>query len=298
MYKPVIAITGANGFIGSSLLKYFYDNNFRVIALMRHASIEQQLTEERFFDLEQLPQPQLLAGVDVLIHCAFIRADVHPHAEQLNYEGTKSLVACARANGVKKIIFFSSVSAHDKALSAYAKSKFVTEALFDMQKDVILKCSLVIGNGGLFRNMLHHILSKRLVPLINNGQQPLQVIAIDDVLKAVHTIIEQNITGSFILANTQQFTYRSFFQTIAHVSKRRIVFIPVPILFLQALIYIAGRFKLSLPVNKDNIQGLQAIQYINPNDSLQQLHLHPVSLEEKLKALNLTRLRRSGIIFP
>jgi nucleoside-diphosphate-sugar epimerase len=286
--KPVIAITGANGFIGSSLLKYFHECNFPVIALARRIPVEQQFTEVRFFDLEQLPNPRLLTGVDILIHCAFIRTDVNARAEQLNNEGTKLLIACARTNGVKKIIFFSSVSAHEKALSAYGKSKFFTETLFDMQKDVVLKCSLVIGDGGLFKRMLNHILSKKLVPLIDNGRQPLQIIAIDDVLKAVHTIISENISGNFILANKQLFTYRSFFQTIARIYNKQPFFIPVPMFFLQAIVYVAGKLKLPFPINKDNIQGLKAMRFLHPDDSMHHLQINPITLEEKLQALKYT----------
>jgi nucleoside-diphosphate-sugar epimerase len=284
MVKPVIAITGANGFIGSSLLQYFRGHNYSVIALVRNASLIPG-AEVRSFNLEHTPRPNLLQGVDVLIHCAFIKIDSHADAGKLNYEGTKSLIECAYSNKVKKIIFFSSVSAHEHALSSYGKSKLAAESLFNLQTDAILKCSLVIGNNGLFQRMLHHVLSKRFIPLINGGQQPLQIIAIDDVLKAVDFIINNNITGNFILANRQQFTYRSFFKTLARINNRRILFIPIPVLLLQAVIYISNLFNLHLPVNKDNLEGLKAMNYLNPDNSLAQLHLVPLSLEEKTEQL-------------
>jgi nucleoside-diphosphate-sugar epimerase len=284
MLKPVIAITGANGFIGSSLLQYFYDRNYPVIALARTLSVKPAV-EVRSFNLEQPLHSDLLQGIDILIHCAFIKADAHAEAGKLNFEGTKSLIECAYTNKVKKIIFFSTVSAHEHALSSYGKSKLAAESLFNLQKDVIIKCSLVIGSGGLFQRMLHHILSKKLIPLINGGQQPLQVIAIDDVLKAVDYIINNNVTGSFVLANGQRTTYRSFFKTLARINNRRILFIPIPVFLLRAVIYISNLFKLPLPINKDNLEGLNAMNYLNPDESLAQLHLAPLSLEEKSEQL-------------
>ena len=79
MDKPVIAITGANGFIGSSLLQYFYDQNYPVIALARTLSVKLAV-EVRSFNLEQPLQSDLLQGVDILIHFAFIKVDVHANA--------------------------------------------------------------------------------------------------------------------------------------------------------------------------------------------------------------------------
>src|SRR5581483_5243317 len=172
MHKPVIAITGASGFIGSCLLQYFCDRQYPVIALVRKPS-GNSITEERFFDLQQPVQNNLIIGVDILIHCAYVAAAPSIDAEKINYEGTKALIECANSNHVKKIIFFSSVAAHAQAVSAYGKSKLALESLFDKQKDVVLKCSFVIGNGGLFHRLFTHAVTKKTVPLIHGGHQPL-----------------------------------------------------------------------------------------------------------------------------
>lgn len=284
MHKPVIAITGASGFIGSCLLQYFHDQQYPVIALVRKPS-DNSITEERFFDLQQPVQNNLLTGVDILIHCAYIDAAPHIDAEKINYDGTKALVECANSNQVKKIIFFSSVAAHAQAVSAYGKSKLALESLFNTQKDVVLKCSFVIGNGGLFHRLFTHAVTKKTVPLIHNGRQPLQVIAIDDVLKAIHTIINQSISGLFVLANKQRLTYKLFFKIIARFYNKQLLFIPVPVFLLQLVIFGASLFNIPLPVSKENLLGLQSMQFIDPEDSLQQLQLSPVTLEEKLKDL-------------
>src|SRR5215831_7813739 len=217
MSNQVIAITGTSGFIGSVLLQELRKNGYTVIALNRRPKAS---VEERFFDLNQPPDAELLKGVDVLIHCAFISAEADPASEQLNEVGTNMLTVCARQNGVKKIIFFSSVSGHANARSAYGKSKFRSEALFDMHSDVVLKCSLVIGTGGLFSRMVKFVRTKKFIPLIEGGRQPLQVIAINDVVRVVLKLISENISGNFVLANREHFTYRQFFKTVATACSR------------------------------------------------------------------------------
>jgi hypothetical protein len=59
----------------------------------------------------------------------------------------------------------------------------------------------------------------------------------------------------------------------------------VPVSLIQLLVNITSRLKLPFPVSKENIQGLKTIQFMDPEASLQQLRLNPVSLEEKLQSL-------------
>jgi nucleoside-diphosphate-sugar epimerase len=285
MHKPVFAITGANGFIGSALVQYLQKAGYPVITLVRKKTDHTGNDRERLYDLQQTPSADLLAGVDVLIHCAVIWANGQIDAEQLNYVGTEKLIHCARSNGVKKIIFISSVSAHEEAISAYGKGKYRTESLFDLQKDVVLRCSLVVGPGGLFGRMLQHALSKRIIPLFYKGRQQVQIISIDDIQKSILTIVNGNMAGRYILANRQHITYRLIFQTIARVYKKRLLFVPVPVSIVQALINITGFLKLPFPINKENIQGLKMVQFMDPEQSLQQLNLNPASLEEKLQSM-------------
>jgi nucleoside-diphosphate-sugar epimerase len=284
MNKPVFAITGANGFIGSALVQYLENAGYPVITLTRK-KYGRKNGQERFYDLQQPPAADLLTGVDILIHCAVIWAASQVDAVQLNYTGTEKLIHCARSNGVKKIIFISSVSAHEEAISSYGKGKLRTESLFDLQKDVVLRCSLVIGPGGLFGRMLHHALSKRIIPLFYKGRQRVQVISIDDIQQSILTIIRENMAGCYILANRQHITYRSIFQTIARVYKKRIIFIPVPVSIVQLFIHITSRLKIPFPINKENIQGLKTVQFMDPEASLRQLQLNPASLEEKLQSM-------------
>lgn len=281
MNNPVIAITGASGFVGSALAEYLAHKGFRVVSLTR-TSLSNY--EHRYYDLERSLSDGLLRGIDVLIHCAFIKSEENPNAKKLNHEGTKNLLAEAAKCGVKKRIFFSTVSAHENAISDYGKSKFSTEQLFETS-DAILQCSLIIGDGGIFKRLLDHTLSLRIIPLLNNGSQPLQVIAIEDVLKSVLTIITNNFNGRFILTNDEELTYRQFFRIISKVYKQRTIFIPISINLLKVLSRIANAINIKLPFNIDQIYGLQALQKFDSAKSLAKLNLTPIMLEEKLKQL-------------
>jgi nucleoside-diphosphate-sugar epimerase len=287
MNNPSIAITGANGFVGSALVTSLMARGISTVKLVRTLSAI-PLTEERAFELETQPSENLLRGIDVLIHCAFV-SPTEKNAASLDYNGTAALIALARNSGVQKIIFFSTVSAHEGAVSAYGSSKYKMEQLLDPGKDAIVKPALIIGNGGLFLRLLNQALSKRTVPLIENGKQPMQVIALEDVVSAVTAIIDRNLTGSFVLANNENFSYKEMFKQIASVYGVYLRFLPLPVFPVKMALSISEMIGVKLPVNKENLSGLQSLKYMDPGESLMKLGLRPLSFKEallKVKELN------------
>jgi nucleoside-diphosphate-sugar epimerase len=250
--NKTIAITGATGFIGKHLCAYLRTKNYTVIELVRHPANDAQ----RFFDLAQPVDERVCDGVDVLVHCAFVKDDLH-----FNYEGTKALLRVARQGGVQQCIFFSSVSAHENAVSLYGKSKLQIEALFTGNDDVVLKCGLVMGDGGLFGQLLNFALKKKMVPLVDGGRQPLQVIALEAVMESVLQAIEKKLHGSFVLVNEERLSYRQFFARIEKVFQTKFRYISIPVWMLKPAIGLASFFKIKLPVSKENLRGLQSMAF-------------------------------------
>ena len=286
MNNPVIAITGANGFVGSALVNSFLEKGMQTIKLVRTLSAV-PVTEERVFELEAPPAFNLLHGIDILIHCAFV-SPTEKNAAITDYKGTAALIEHAKKSGIKKIIFFSTVSAHEDAVSAYGSSKYKMEQLLDPDRDAIVKPALIIGNGGLFLRLLKQALTKRTVPLIENGKQPMQVIPLEDVISAVHSIIDRNLTGSFVLANEENFSYKEMFKQIASVYGVYLRFLPLPVFPVKMALAISDMIGVKLPVSKENLSGLQSLKYLDPQESLKRLQLQPKKFKEvlfKLKTL-------------
>jgi nucleoside-diphosphate-sugar epimerase len=267
MTKPVIGITGPTGFIGSALVKYFTEHGYKVIQFSRNSQVTDE-TITRAYDLTASISDDLFCDVDILIHCAFIKKEVNKDAEHLNYSGTKQLIESSRKQSVKKIIFFSTVSAHEQASSAYGKSKFSIHDLLDINNDVIVQCSLVIGNGGLFHTLLQYALTHKLIPLIGKGQQIVQLIVIEDVLRFIEQTIIDDRKGIFVLANNERLTYRQVFEMISRVYKRKLYFIPIPVFVLKTIIGISTLLRLQLPVSRENIAGFESLKLFEPSADL------------------------------
>ena len=116
MNKPVVGITGANGFIGNAIRRTLQENDYPVIGLVRTPK-----AGERYFDLAKKPDQHLLNGIDILIHAAYDQSD--RSLQGINFTGSKQLFAFAQQCGVQKIIFISSIAAHPAITSVYGKTK-------------------------------------------------------------------------------------------------------------------------------------------------------------------------------
>jgi len=112
--KIKILITGANGFIGSHLLRRFSTmNGFQVVGLVRESSDLFRLAGGSYdlrYALLNDPLEDILPGFDVVIHTAARSSDWGEYESfyRTNVDGTVNLVRAAVACGVGRFIHFSS----------------------------------------------------------------------------------------------------------------------------------------------------------------------------------------------
>jgi nucleoside-diphosphate-sugar epimerase len=276
--NPVVGITGATGLIGSELCDSLEQNDYRVIRLIRNPARH----VDRKYLLEEEPVPDLFTDIDILIHCAYDKNDREIETG-INYLASKRLFEVAALSGVSHIIFISSIAAQPAILSSYGQSKLAIEKLLNLEEHTILKPALIIGNGGLFKRLLKTALSKKFIPLVGNGQQSLQYLAIADLQKAVLQVIEEKIAGKFVLANKENTTYKDFFIRLSAHYNKKIKFVKIGSSLLLAGIRIGNLVGIRLPINRENILGLVSQQYETPANIPFDL---TTTLEQALKALD------------
>ena len=73
--QPVVAITGASGYLGSVLVTAFGSAGYAVRRLVRSPAPG---SHDRFFDLNSVGSSDALDGVDLLVHCAYDMAADQP----------------------------------------------------------------------------------------------------------------------------------------------------------------------------------------------------------------------------
>ena len=197
-----IAVTGANGYVGSRIAAY----------LKKHATVV-ELTRKNGFVLGEKID---LRDIDVLMHCAY---DFKDHEK--NIKGSLDLFKAAKG---KKIIFISSMSAFDGCKSQYGKAKLAVEKR--AKGITIIRPGLVYDkNAESIIGKLRKVVKLPIVPLIG-GNQKLYLVHSQDLGAVVWELANAPTPKKPIYAaHEQPHTFKEILTVLAGKKK---FFIPVP----------------------------------------------------------------------
>ncbi len=225
---PTIAITGATGFLGSILVDYFLEKNWKVVSLSRRANSKRHKNLEfRTYDLGQPIKSSALSKVDYLVHAAYVKLSDNSEALDINIVGARNLTNAIKKSAIKQTIFISSMSAHKDAISIYGKQKLTIERMFSTLKNsTIVRPGLIIGKGGIVKEMTLIMTSKHLVPIVGGGNQPLQIISVFDLAEAIYNIFKKSLHGKFVIATTEVYKYKDFYKALANYLHTWVLYIP------------------------------------------------------------------------
>ncbi|MEO6038583.1 MAG: NAD(P)-dependent oxidoreductase [Saprospiraceae bacterium] len=181
MQQPSILITGATGFVGAWLVRYFAAQGWAVTATGRGEAPAPLLTRANYFRAD-LRQPLLPLPADVVVHAAALASDSAPRADlqAANVDGTRHLFAATQH--CRCFVYISSASVYDyrlavhreeepvdnQRLSPYGQSKRRAEEWLRQQdwRDrtlIILRPRAVYGPGD-------RVLLPRLLRLVRGGR--------------------------------------------------------------------------------------------------------------------------------
>ncbi|WP_239804831.1 NAD-dependent epimerase/dehydratase family protein [Croceicoccus hydrothermalis] len=126
-----IAITGATGFVGSTLLDLASGEGHSVAALTRREQAPRVRVDWVRGDLaDRSALRGLCAGADAVIHVAgVVNAPDAAGFHAGNVEGTRHVLGAARDERVVRFVHVSSLAAREPSLSLYGQSKYAAEAL-------------------------------------------------------------------------------------------------------------------------------------------------------------------------
>jgi nucleoside-diphosphate-sugar epimerase len=126
-----IALTGGTGFVGQALMDVALAQGNVVDALTRRPQPYRKGVNWTRGDLEDRDAlAELVLGTEVVIHVAgVVNAPNLDDFARGNVSGTLAVLEAARAAGVRRFIFVSSLSAREPGLSRYGESKARAEQL-------------------------------------------------------------------------------------------------------------------------------------------------------------------------
>ena len=250
-----IALTGATGFIGRSVLKVLIAKNYRVQALSRSDQIKSELAPDRLRFItgnlgDRRALDALAAGADTFIHIAGLtKARTLKQLLEVNAQGALNAAQAARAAGVRRFILVSSLAARAPHLSSYAQSKRTGEdAVENYFSDngpefVIVRPPAIIGPGDDATAPMLDILKRGLLPAPagkakKNGR--MSFVYVDDIARFLVEQIEAEILQTILSPHgaTPQSSWQDLANSAAEVLSKPVRVIPIPptILFIAAFI--------------------------------------------------------------
>jgi nucleoside-diphosphate-sugar epimerase len=230
--KKICAITGANGYVGGCVKKFFAARDWEIFELSRRPKPG---TRSFPFQLGDDLSPELLSGVSAFVHCAYdftpLRWD---ELAEINIEGSRKVLEAARAANVPKIVFVSSISAYDGCHSLYGKAKLEIEKIALANGALVVRPGLVHGGvaGGMFGRLADKLRKSALVPLMGGGKQIQYLVHSDDLC----AFIEKYAAGSIEIspriltaANERPWPFKELLAEVVRAQQgKNPVFIPVP----------------------------------------------------------------------
>lgn len=190
-----ILLTGSTGFIGSHVLTKLIQLDHEVTASVRNPNQQQaRFPQVNFVAVDFMRATSLddwlplLNDIDVVINTVGIISETNNQSfAALHTDAPSALFSAAEKSGVKRVIQISALGADDQATSKYHLSKLAADdVLASLSLNwIILKPSLVYGNGaksmGLFRGMA----TLPIIPLIEGGTQKMQPLQVNDLVDTI-----------------------------------------------------------------------------------------------------------------
>jgi len=193
---PVVALTGATGFIGAVLRERLLAAGYRVRALYRPRPGRVLQGAERLTwvagDLDDhAALAALLEGAEAVVHGAgSVRGARRADFDRVNETGVLNLVRAAeREAGCRRFLLLSSLAAREPQLSDYARSKRLGEqALATNARRLawaVLRPPAVYGPGDREMLPLFRSMARGLAPVPGKGDGRFSLLHVADLASAV-----------------------------------------------------------------------------------------------------------------
>ncbi len=197
----------------------------------------------------------------------------------------------ARALGIGRTIFISSLSARPDALNRYGRCKFAIEGLFDRPGEASLRVGLVYGGP---RTAMYGLLCRivgltPVLPMIRPGQ-PVQPIHRDEVARGILAAADRGVCGPLGLAGAEPMPFGRFLRELARCTRGRgVMVLPLPL----GPVLLACRVLNALPVgptvDPERVLGLAGVRFVETRADLERLGLTAAPFAEGMAREPATR---------
>ena len=290
-----VLVTGPTGFIGPHVVHALRAREIPVRALVRDrkragrlAAWGADLVVGDVTDADSLRAAT--AGVEDVIHLVAIIKGGRADFERVMSQGTRDLVAAARAAGVRRFVLASALGLNEQTKDAvpyYAAKWEMERAVKESGLDhVILRPSFVFGkDGGVLPTFIKLARFAPVTPIVGPGTQRLQPIWVEDLAEYYAGALQRPEAAgrTFEIGGPDAATWNEFWDRLKRVlgSRRPSLHVPFGVMRLQAAL--TERLPGS-PVTRDQLKMLQlGDNVVTTTDAVDTFQLPLVPLDEQLR---------------
>jgi dihydroflavonol-4-reductase len=262
----MIAVTGANGLLGSFIVRKLIERSQPFVALVRKGSdvsllndVASSITWRNADVLDPVSLDEAFAGVTHVIHAAAMVSFSARNARKLfdiNVQGTRNVVHTCQAHAIKRLVHISSVAALGRQRkqqyinegnqwiasnynSAYAESKYLAELeVFRAQEEglstVIVNPSVILAPANWNRSsakLFKYVYDEK--PFYAHGF--VNYVDVRDVVEVVYKLLHSPIERERFIVSAGSISFYELFSAIAEGFNKRTPRIRLNSFFLTIL---------------------------------------------------------------
>lgn len=309
-------VTGANGFTGSHLVKALEQRGDAVVGLVRKTSDLSRLSNANiqlvYGDItDRAALETAMQGVDWVFHtAAYVELGLVDAArmERINVEGTRSVLEAAKAAGVAKLVYCSTIGVYgdtqgqtiDETFqrrqqgfsSAYDVTKYQAQQLVDQFAAAGLPAVSVMPSGIFgaddphFGPVLQAFLKGRL-KVWAGGDRVTGIVHVDDLVAAMLLAAEKAPAGAHYIISTGDLTTREMFQFLSQETG-----VPAPREVPEPIVRLAGNlldpigrlFSWQPPISRERVHYVyDRCVRVDGSKAKRELGWQPRSVEQTLR---------------
>ena len=303
----MILVTGADGFVGGTIIERLVRDGERPRALVRNLDRARTRLSPDAANAAQLVQGDTtqpdtlsgaLSGVETVIHTAFITANrkQQPGVDyyQTNVTGTKNLVAAAKHANVRRIVVMGGLGTKPDKPGSYMQGRYEADQAVKESGLAwsILGPSVQFGSRSAFFDGLTDLIRHApVVPMIGNGKLKFQPIWVEDSTTCILKMARepQRYDGRVIeIGGPEIYTYAQILDLLMDTLGIHKIKVPGPLPFVAIGAALMELVLPNPPITRATL-GLFDFDNVTAIDSVQQdFGFAPLSLRTYLTERGLT----------
>ena len=285
-----VLVTGGTGYVGHHVVARLLEDGDRVIGLARHPERVRDMACDLIAG--DVADPSSLrgtipAGAAIVHLVAIIRPRGAQTFDRVIAEGTRAVVAAARAAAAARIVYVSAVGARADGSTPYFRAKWAAEEAVRGSglPYVILRPSFVFGpDDEVFNTFVRMLRWAPVLPVMGDGRYEIQPVAIWDLAAVVAKAVRPGPWDGreYDLVGPQAMSFDVAMKALMTASGRRRPLLHLPLAAARLQASLLPKFTARAPITRDQLTMLLEGSTGDPGPLVRDFGIVPTGFAEGL----------------